>query len=149
MNTVIQVFLHLDFTLYMILFVCSGMIARMGMSEAFAFKMSKSQFKKENAQRSRVCKIFGIYHASHFYRTKAPHHMKKYAIIRICNLISFLLAAVFYFLIPRLAAFQPVFSTLVVLHAIFLFGSQLVDLFLLSNPKKYGKGLDFDLSKKP
>ena len=81
--------------------------------------------------------------------THAPHHMKKYAIIRICNLISLVITLTTYFCIPHIPELKIVFYVLVALHALFLFGPPSMDSLMLRNIKKYGKMPDFDKSRKP
>ena len=127
------------------LVIFTELVARTGMGAAFAFKKNKSRLKKEEAQRSYVYKILGFYH---FSGTNAPHHMKKYAIIRICNLISFILATVMYFCIPYFPNLRLIFAILLLLHALFLFGTPCMDAIILSDIKKYGKMPNFDRSKK-
>ena len=121
-------------------------LARLGMGAAFDYKKNKSRLKKENKQRPRVYKIFGFYH---FSQTHAPHHMKKYAGIRVCNIVSFVFSTAVYLLIPHWPQLKPLFQALVALHAVFLIGPLLYDSIMLSNMKKCGKIPDFDQSRKP
>ena len=123
----------LNIDIYCVLVIFTEIIARTGMREAFGFKKNKSRLKKENAQRSRIYKIFGFYHFS--TTTHAPYHLKKYAVIRICNLISLVLTPPTYFLIPYMSELQIVFYVLVALHALFLFGPLFADTLVLSNIK--------------
>lgn len=148
MDRVLQIFTAVfDFKMFIIIVIFTEILARAGMGEAFRFKKNKSRLKKDNKQRSRICKIFGLYHFS--MTTHAPHHLKKYAVIRICNLISLVLTPPTYFLIPYMSELQIVFYVLVALHALFLLALPIADCLILSNIKEYGKMLDFDKSRKP
>ena len=151
MTTVKQFFLDilgLDFNLgiCVYLLVWTEILGRIGMSAAFGFKKNKSRLKKEAAQRSLVYKILCLYHLP---QSKAPHHMKKYALIRICNPISFILDITIYLCIPYAPKLRLIFSVLILLHALFLLGPPIIDPIVLSNTKRYGKMPDFDRSKKP
>lgn len=137
----------LNIDIYCVLVIFTEIIARAGMGQAFYFKKSRGRIKKDNAQRSLIYKIFGLYHIS--ATTHAPHHLKKYTVIRICNLVSLFLTPPAYLLIPYMSKFQIVFNVLVAFHALFLFGTLFADALILSNTKEYGKMLDFDKSRKP
>ena len=139
--------LLLSIEIYIILVIFLEFIARAGMGQAFWFKKNKSRTKKENAKRPRIYKIFGLYDFS--MPTHAPHHLRKYAVIRICNLASLLITPTVYLCIPYVPELKIVFHIFVALHILFLFGPILADTLLLSNMKKYGKLMDFDKSSKP
>ena len=81
--------------------------------------------------------------------SNAPHHMKKYAIIRVCNVISLILMSIYFTFASHYSAPRWILFALFSLHIVFLIVPFLFDCILLSNTKKYGKALDFDQSKKP
>ena len=137
--------LSIETDIILVIFLEFG--ARAAMGDAFWFKKNKSRRKKENAQRPLKYKFFGLYDFS--MPTHAPHHLRKYAVIRICNLASLLITPTVYLCIPCVPELKIVFHILVALHILFLFGPIYVDSLILSNMKKYGKGMDFDKSSKP
>ena len=126
--------------------IISETFARTGMRDAFQFKKSKSRVKKENEQRSLLYKVFGLYCLSN---TKAPYHMKKYAIIRITNLVFFIVEIILHFCLAYLSGLRLVFSVLILLHFFISVVPFVFETIILSNTKEYGKLPDFDKSKKP
>ena len=81
--------------------------------------------------------------------SNAPHHMKKYAIIRVCNVISLVLMFISCAFAQHYSAARWILFSVFSLHIVFLIVPFLFDGILLSNTKKYGKTLDFNQSKKP
>ena len=147
MNSVVQFLLDFfDLKIYILWVIYNEFLARIAMASAYSFKKSKSRIKKEKKQRSLVYKIFGIYHLKDTY---APHHMKKYAVIRICNPISFIITATIYLLIPFVSEFNLVFSILATLHVLFLILPLVIDGSRFSKVKFFGSQTDFYISKKP
>lgn len=136
----------LNYKIFIYFVISTELLARLGMGATFVFKKTKNRLKKEEAQRSRMFKLFGLYH---FSQTYAPHHMKKYAGIRICNIISFILTTSVYFLISYEIQLKSLFQAMVAMHAVFLIGPIIFDSVMLSNTKKCGKCPDFEMSRKP
>ena len=134
------------YSIYLFLFTFTYYLARIGMRDAFEFKKNKKQLKLDKEKRPRYYKLLGLYHMTD---SNAPHHMKKYAIIRVCNVISLILMSIYFAFASHYSAARWILFALFSLHIVFLIVPFLFDGILLSNTKKYGKTLDFDQSKKP
>lgn len=132
------------YIMYLLLWVFMVLTTRMGMSDAFRFKKNKRKLKVDRKLRPIWKKVLDIYSLT---ETNAPHHMKKYIRMRICNLILLFPTSVSYFLIPHLSKW--VFLALFVLHTALLVVPMLVDIILTSGPKDCGKRFDFSQSKQP
>lgn len=130
----------------LIIFASTYYLARICMRDAFDFKKNKRQLKLDKKERPIYYKILGLYHLAD---SNAPHHMKKYAIIRVCNVISLILMSISYAFVLHDSAARWILFVALGIHTIFLLGPILFDGILLSNTKEYGKTLDFDQSKKP
>ena len=128
------------------LFIFTYCLARIGMRDAFEYKKSKKQLKSEKETRPIYYRLLGLFRLDN---TNAPHHMRKYAIIRVCNVISLILMSVSLSFISHDSTARWILFTLFGLHIVFLIIPFLLDGVLLSNTKKYGKTLDFDQSKRP
>lgn len=135
-----------NYDAYIFFVISTEILARCGMGLAFSYKKNKRRLKKEEKQRSKVYKIFGLYNLS---QTHAPHHMKKYAVIRICNVISLIFTTAVYLFVPQASQLQLFYLAMVGLHVVFLFGPLFVEGLLFRNSKKCGRGVDFDQTRKP
>ena len=134
------------YSICLFFFTFTYYLARICMRDAFEFKKNKKQLKLDKIERTRYYKIFGLYHLT---ESNAPHHMKKYAVIRVYNVISFILMSITFAFAPPYSEASWIFWVLLSLHIIFLIVPFLFDGILLSNTTEYGKTLDFDQSKKP
>ena len=113
---------------------------RVSCRNAFTYKQHKATLKKMQKERTTFAKILGLYSSS---RTYAPHHMKRYKIMRVVNL---LLCPMCIFLIS-VSKIMPYSRRIFDIYSLCVVIPALIDFFSLYGGEN--KNQDFSKSKRP
>lgn len=127
-------------TAFIILWFLVDMCWRFSCREAFEYKQHKAALKKLYKERTALAKILGLYPSSH---THAPHHMRRYKIMRLVNLLVGALCIV---LMPA-TEIKPYPQVGFAVHFLCFLLFALIERFTLSDINE--KIPDFSRSRKP
>lgn len=132
-------------SIWIFLSIWIELLSRYGLRDAFAFKKGKNYLKKEQQPRKVIEKILGVYRIS---QSKAPCHMLKYSIIRICNIAFIMSHSLLYFLLSNPFSERILIGT-ACLQGLLLFLPLLLDGIFLTTWSSNNKQLDFNRSRWP